>query len=187
MSNINLQMQDHQGNILHPETDAELVKYKASNVNDVLVELEDREQVFVQEVEPADDGLWVDTSDQTVRPNEENPVVTQVKKHINHFKEDVTTQLNAIENKLVFFVEDFGAVGDGVSDDSNAILNAINTIASKYNSATLHLNKNYLINSEVVLNFNYKKINFIVDGQLTCNKTITINHPYQSKIQICWK
>ena len=82
MSNINLQMQDHQGNILHPETDAELVQYKAGNVNDVLVELEDREQVFVQEVEPADDGRWVDTSDQTVRPNEENPVVTQIKKYI---------------------------------------------------------------------------------------------------------
>ena len=110
-------------------------------------------------------------------------IISKLTINTNNIK-NITSQLDTIENKLVFFVEDFGAVGDGVSDDSNAILNAINTIASKYSSATLHLNKNYLINSEIVLDFNYKKINFIVDGQLTCNKTITINHPYQSKIQI---
>ena len=74
----------------------------------------------------------------------ETETLTQRLDNIKGKIDNNTSQLNDIENKLVFFVEDFGAVGDGVSDDSNAILNAINTIASKYSNATLHLNKNYL-------------------------------------------
>lgn len=94
---IKIQMQDGQGNIIHPQTDAELVQYKASNVNDVLVELEDREQVFIQEVEPADDGLWVDTSDQNSSPNGENIVATQIKKYID---EKITSKVDDCVEKV---------------------------------------------------------------------------------------
>ena len=149
MSNINLQMQDHQGNILHPETDAELVQYKAGNVNDALVELEDREQVFVQEVEPADDGLWVDTSDQTVRPNEENPVVTQIKKYINDdFKEEVNSQLDTkvsySTNSKVHFIKTKSKGGDCILIESAK--NILIDVGYETSGTTLI---NYLINNNI--------------------------------------
>lgn len=111
MANKKIQMQDSKGNIIYPATVSELVTYGSGNVNDTLIDLESRDELFISDTAPDNDGLWVDTSDQTVRPNEENPVITQVKKHINDKLEDVNAQLNA---KVYYF--------DTVSDLINSNL-----------------------------------------------------------------
>ena len=83
MSNIKLQMQDHQGNILHPETDAELVIYGNGNAKTTFDELVARKKVFVQNEQPTDDGVWFDTSDSQENATEENPIVKNIRDYID--------------------------------------------------------------------------------------------------------
>ena len=42
---------------------------------------------------------------------------------------NITLQLDSITNKLNVHVDDFGAIGDGINDDTTAFQNALNTVA----------------------------------------------------------
>lgn len=81
---IKIQMQDGQGNILHPQTEAELVQYKNGNINSTLQTLETREQLFISDSEPHKDGLWIDISEITSdeENTNENPTLLAVKNYL---------------------------------------------------------------------------------------------------------
>ena len=76
---------------------------------------------------------------------------------------EVLAAVNAItiENRL--FVEDYGAVGDGVTDDTQAFIDAIadcptyGVVTNRIKGAT------YKLSSTVAIN---KRLNFIIDGQI---------------------
>lgn len=96
---IKIQMQDGQGNIIHPQTKAELVQYKDGDANSALQALEDREEVFISDSEPNKDGLWIDTTDIVSNENitDENLIIKQIKKYINN---NVITKYNEEISKL---------------------------------------------------------------------------------------
>ena len=76
---------------------------------------------------------------------------------------EVSAGVNSITIKNRVFVEDYGAVGDGVADDTQAFKDAIaacptdGTVCNKKRGAT------YKLTSTVALN---DRINFIIDGQI---------------------
>lgn len=108
-----VEIQDYQGNIIFPKTDSELVEYKDSNVSIKLDELISRQKVFIQENEPEDDGLWIDTSSSLENlaslenlvnlesiaslddsdELENNPIIMAIKKYIDT---EITRRLNKI-------------------------------------------------------------------------------------------
>lgn len=97
MANKKIQMQDSKGNIIYPATVSELVTYGSGNVNDTLIDLESRDELFISDTAPDKDGLWVDTSDQNSSPNGENIVATQIKKYID---EKITSKVDDCVEKV---------------------------------------------------------------------------------------
>ena len=96
---IKIQMQDGQGNIIHPQTKAELVQYKDGDANSTLQALEDREELFISDIEPNKDGFWIDTTDIISDENvaNENLIVKQIKKYIN---DNVITKYEVLSNEI---------------------------------------------------------------------------------------
>ena len=105
MANKKIQMQDSKGNIIYPATVSELVTYGSGNVNDTIVDLEARDELFISDTVPDKDGLWVDTSDQNSSPNGENIVATQIKKYIDEKitgrVDDCVEKVDEISNEVV--------------------------------------------------------------------------------------
>lgn len=93
MSVVKIQMQDGNGNVIHPQTNSDLVQYKENSVKQTLVELEDRDRVFIQQEEPAEDGLWIDTQEDVQEGSSESIVAKQIKKYID---ENVTTKVDKV-------------------------------------------------------------------------------------------
>ena len=83
MAKTNVEIQDYQGNVIHPKTSSEVVDYKESNVSVTLDELVARKKVFVQNEQPETDGVWFDTSDNQENPTGENPIVKNIRDYID--------------------------------------------------------------------------------------------------------
>lgn len=76
---------------------------------------------------------------------------------VDTFKTEVNEQLDTIENNVNFVTpEQFGAVGDGITDDTNAVLKALNYGEVKFN-------KTYLISKGININ---NKIHIYGDGKI---------------------
>lgn len=96
-----VEIQDYQGNVIYPKTDALLVEYKTSNVGVEIDDLKAREEVFIQETEPTKDGLWMDTSDNSTAMEGENPIVTNIKEYIDRdVKPSITKNSNKIDKNI---------------------------------------------------------------------------------------
>jgi hypothetical protein len=84
------------------------------------------------------------------------------------FQNAVQTNVEAKLSEIVS-VEDFGAVGDGVTDDSTAVQNAINAIGVNGGEVWFTEGKHYVINNECVITQN----NIFINGR-NCRLTAGI-------------
>lgn len=101
MANVDIQMQDYQGNIIHPQTNAKVVEYKGSNVSTAIDSLAKREELFISDSEPVKDGLWVDTSESTFDNTGENIIAKQIKKYMNDKIGDLSRLSTDTKDSLV--------------------------------------------------------------------------------------
>lgn len=149
MANIDIQMQDHQGNIIHPQTNAKVVEYKGSNVSNVIDSLVDREELFIQDIEPSSDGLWIDTSGIVTSTTEENIIATQIKKYID---EKVVTKVDKVENSNADILAKIGDTTSLETDTKDSLVGAVNEHELQINNNTKQVsnlsNPNLLINGD---------------------------------------
>lgn len=155
MANKKIQMQDSKGNIIYPATVSELVTYGSGNVNDTLVDLEARDELFISDTAPDKDGLWVDTSDQNSSPNGENIVATQIKKYID---EKITSKVDDCVEKVDEMEKDI------LSTNFNHI------VTNQYSTA-LTDTKNGFANHEIIEG-NTLQNYFVISNKTVTNENI---------------
>lgn len=155
MANKKIQMQDSKGNIIYPATVSELVTYGSGNVNDTLIDLESRDELFISDTAPDKDGLWVDTSDQNSSPNGENIVATQIKKYID---EKITSKVDDCVEKVDEMKKDI------LSTNFNHI------VTNQYSTA-LTDTKNGFANHEIIEG-NTLQNYFVISNKTVTNENI---------------
>ncbi|WDF02746.1 hypothetical protein [Shouchella hunanensis] len=89
--------------------------------------------------------------------------------------ERILYEVDNLNDKITqrsFSVMDFGAIGDGLADDSLSIANAINTIPDY---STLILPKNHLIDSEITIS-NKKFLKLVSVGNVVLKKNLNFSN-----------
>ena len=95
--------------------------------------------------------------------------INNLKSQVNTFKSEINLQLNNITNNhLSISVKDYDAKGDGVTDDTTAIQNAINYVYSNGGGEVYIPNGNYIISSPIQM-----KSNVILKGESASSSVIT--------------
>lgn len=97
--------------------------------------------------------------------------------------QDISGKANVNEVAIYITPEQFGAVGDGINDDSEFIQKALDSADKE---VTIYLGtKNYLIESSLLLTGSYKTL--ICDGRITYkgnDAAIIVKNAYRCKVEI---
>lgn len=174
------------------------MKYIDNRINANIVKLEDENNNYMSEdVEGALEEI--DSKIKTIEANGYDD--TQVRQHINNIKteigtEELTTnsknikgsvnelnsQIKDIANKFHIYPEDFGAKGDGLTDDTQAIKSALNYCRSNKKILSLLEEKTYKVTdqldfSKISIIGNNSTISFNIDNNTT--NCVIVNNTYE--------